>query len=199
MFGAKRREGQADRFFQIVLIYRPPASGLRVQTGEWECVRAGRMDFSSGVSFTARQPPVCECKTARGNALGLVGCFFPAELILLAACLRFVWRKLARRECVGAGGQDGFFPADLILPSACIRCVWRKRGEREMRRSWRDGFSDGFSFTVCLHPVCLCKPARGMRRCGRDGFSGGVNFTVRLHSVCLCKRRGGKRRLKTGL
>ena len=82
------------------------------------------MNFSGGVSFTARQPPVCECKTARGNALGLVGCFFPAELILLAACLRFVWRKTEREGCADAGGMD--FPTELILPSAGLQHVWRK-------------------------------------------------------------------------
>ena len=52
-------------------------------------------------------------------------------------------------------------------------------------------FSDGFNFTVRLHPVYLAQTDK--RECvgaGEMDFSSGVNFTVCLHPACLCKRRG---------
>ncbi len=49
-------------------------------------------------------------------------------------------------------------------------------------------FSDGFNFTVRLHPVYLAQTDK--RECvgaGEMDFSSGVNFTVCLHPACLCQ------------
>ena len=55
------------------------------------------------------------------------GWIFPAELILLAACIR---RVCANRRERNALGRMDFFQMDLILPSACILCACAT-GERE--------------------------------------------------------------------
>ena len=115
--------------------------------------------------------------------------FFQTDLILLAACFRFVWRKPARGECVGAGWMD--FSGGVNF-TGCLHpaCLCQPAREKCVGADGVD-FSGRVSFTGCLHPACLAQnDKRECVRAGKMDFSSGFSFTVRWHPVCLCKSVG---------
>ena len=84
--------------------------------------------------------------------------FFPADLVLPSACIRFVWRKLARRECVGV---SGWIFSDGVNFTVRLHPVCLQPAREECVGADGMDFSSGVNFIVRLPPVCLCKSARG--------------------------------------
>ena len=101
-------------FFQMVLIYRPPASGLRMQNGERECAGAGGMDFSGGVNFIVCLHPVCLCKPASGGCVraGGMDCSSGFSFIVHLPPAYLVQNG---ERGMRWGGRDGFFLEKSII------------------------------------------------------------------------------------
>ena len=126
VFGANRRESTAlvlaGWIFPADLVLLPTSDLFSANRREGECVGAGGMDFSGGVTFAIRLHPACLCKTAREYRVGAGGMDFSGG-VNFTGCLHPACLCKPGREGNALGQADGFFPADLILPTACLRCV----------------------------------------------------------------------------